>query len=161
MSQNRAVGTGDVAAILTSDGSVVQPDENGDVTLTVATYVFVLGGAESELVSVHIKTGTAIAGTFTIETSNFPKFKGDISGPTVDIADYSTTTGDWIKEDPTTAYVGSTGTGWTITNLTLAKTAGAGGALIHLGNLGCKRTRLKAVITTGGKVRVNRHAKSA
>lgn len=152
------VGTGDVFAIDEDDGVKTQPDESGFVTLGVDTYLFPLGGNASPLHSVHIRTDAAIVGTFTIETCNFPR---DGNGATSDVTDFDTSNvGNWVKEDPPTAYVATVGTGWTVTNLTLAKTAGLGGALIHLGNIGSKRCRLKAVITTGGKVRVNRWGKA-
>ncbi len=159
--QHRAVGSGDVTALLSSSGAKVSPDENGDVTLAVATYLFPISVAEATLESVHIKTDATIAGTFTIETCNFPAWKGDLAGQTADVTDWDVATvGNWVKEDPTGAYVASVGTGWTWTLLTGVKTAGTGGATIHLGNYGTKRCRLKFVCTTGGKVRVNRHAKS-
>lgn len=159
--QNRAVGSGDCFALDEDDGSRKEIGADGYVTLGVDTYLFPLGAAESDLVGVHILTDATIAGTFTIETSNMPRTKDDM-GQTADITDWDTATvGAWVKEDPTTAYVATVGTGWTVTNLTLTKTAGTGGAMLHLGNFGAKRIRLKAVITTGGKVRVNRHAKAA
>lgn len=159
MTQYRAVGSGDCGALLTTNGTPVPPDENGLVTLGVATYVFMLSVPEAPLESIHIMTGAAIAGTFSVETCNFPATKGDMGSP-VDIANWDVTTvGAWVKEDPTGAYVASVGTGWTWTLLTGVKTAGTGGAMIHIGNLGSKRIRLKAVVTTGGTVRVNRHAK--
>lgn len=159
--QYRATGSGDVTALDEDDGTKKVPDENGYVTLGVDTYLFSLSVPEAGLISCHILTDSAIAGTFTVECSNMPATKGDM-GQTADITDWDTSTvGAWVKEDPTGAYVASVGTGWSWTLLTGVKTAGAGGAMIHLGNVGSKRCRLKAVITTGGKVRVNRHAKAA
>jgi hypothetical protein len=127
------------------------------VTLDVDSHYFVINADEAEIDSIHILTGALIAGVFTVETCNFPR-KRDEVGPN-DVTDYDETTGNWIKEDPTTAYVASVGTGWTVANLTLTKTAGAAGAMIHLGNLGARRVRLKAAITTGGTVRVVPHGK--
>lgn len=154
-------GNGDVDGLLLTTGTRAKPDENGFVPITIATWVFPLGGSASPLNSVHIKTDAIVAGTFTIETCNFPAYKGDSGAAPADVPDFDATVGNWIKEDPTTAYVGTTaGTGWTVTNLTLVKTAAAGGAIIHLGNLGSRRVRLKAVITTAGGVRVSRWAKA-
>lgn len=159
--QYRATGSGDCFALDEDDGARQEVGADGFVTLGVDTYLFPLSVPEAGLVSVHIQTDASIAGTFTIETCNFPKTKGEM-GQTADITDWDTATvGAWVKEDPTGAYVASVGTGWAWTLLTGVKTAGTGGAMIHLGNLGSKRCRLKAVITTGGKVRVNRHAKAA
>lgn len=139
------------------DGSGVESapaPTTGLVTLGVDDYYFEIPlTADGDLQSVQILTGALIAGTFTIETSNIPS-----AGPD-SITGYDETVGNWIKEDPTGAYVASTGTGWSWTLLTGVKTAGAGGAMIHLGNLGAKRCRVKAAITTGGTVRVIPHGK--
>lgn len=160
MSEYPPVGSGDVSARTLTTGAVIPPDENGEVTLTTTTYFFPLGGSASPLIGVQIRTDASVAGTFTIETTCFPPYKGDGGAAPTDVTDYDTTTGNWIKEDPSTAYVASTGTGWTWTNLTGVKTAGAAGAMIHLGNIGSRRSRLKFVCTTGGKVRVSRWAKA-
>lgn len=141
------------------DGSGVESvpaPTTGLVTLGVDDYYFEIPlTADGDLQSVHILTGALIAGTFTIETSNFPQ-----TGPAGAVTSWDETSGNWVKENPTTAYVATVGTGWTVTNLTLAKTAGVGGAMIHLGNLGSRRCRVKAAITTGGTVRVVAHGKS-
>lgn len=153
-----------LSAINTADGSIVTPDENGDVTLTTATYVFVLMGAsDAPLQSVQLRCNAAIAfsttGTF-IETCNLPRNTDKTSVARGDqVSDYDTTTGNWIKEDPSTAYIGTTGTGWTVTNMTLTKTAGLGGAMIHLGNMGALRSRLNVTVTTAGKLCVASHGK--
>ena len=158
--QHRRVGSGDCFALDEDDGARQEVGADGFVTLGVDTYLFPLSVPEADLHSVHIQTDAAIAGTFTIESSNMPRTKDDM-GQTADITDWDTSTvGAWVKEDPTGAYVASVGTGWTWTLLTGVKTAGTGGSMIHLGNMGSKRMRLKAVVTTGGKVRVNGHAKS-
>jgi len=164
MSQVRRVGPGYVRALLTTNGTPVEPDSNGFVTLTAATYVFVLGGtADMPLESVHIVTdGTIAASSMSWETSNLPRTVGDPSSSTDDVTDWDVSTvGAWVKEDPTTAYVATVGTGWTVANMTVtAKTAGTGGLMLHVGNLGCKRFRLKVVCTTGGTMRVATHGKS-
>lgn len=136
-------------------GNASTPLATGFVTLDIDDHYFELIGAhDGEINSVQIITDATIAGTFTIESTNMP------AGTTADAAtSYDETVGDWIKEDPTGAYVASTGTGWTWTLLTGVKTAGTGGAMLHLGNAGSKRLRLKAAITTGGAVRVICHGK--
>lgn len=136
-------------------GAASAPDPvTGFVTLAIDDHYFEIPlTAEGGLQSVQIKTGALIAGTFTIETSNIAS-----TGPD-SVTGYDETVGNWIKEDPSSAYVASTGTGWTWTLMTGVKTAGAGGAMIHLGNLGSKRCRVKAAITTGGTVRVIPHGK--
>lgn len=137
-------------------GTESAPAATGLVTLT-ATDVFHFPlpfSEEATVQSIHILTGALIAGTFTIQSCNFPK------GTAADaVSDYDETVGNWITEDPTGAYVASTGTGWTWTVLSGAKTAGAGGAMIHLGNIGSKRLRLELNCTTSGTVRVVAHGK--
>jgi hypothetical protein len=128
----------------------------GLVTLAATDdFYFMLPFSEDATVqSVHILTGAAIAGTFTIESCNFAK-----DATAASVADHNEVSGNWVKENPTGAYVASVGTGWTWTLLTGAKTAGAGGAMIHLGNIGSKRLRLKLACTTSGTVRVSAHGK--
>jgi hypothetical protein len=133
------------------EGNASQPKPTGFVTLDVDSHYFEITGArDAEPLSVQILTDATIAGVFTIEMSNAP---GDVGPPDAATA-YNEVSGVWIKEDPSTAYVASVGTGWSITNLTLTKTAGVGAAMIHLGNCGAKRVRVKAAITTGGDVRI-------
>jgi len=135
--------------------------ETGKVTLDVDSHYFAIPVAEDGTVmSIHILTDGTIAGTFTIETSNFPKYRGDAGGAGgTDVSDYNETVGNWVTEDDSNAYIATVGTGWTVTNMSMAKTAGAGAAMIHLGNLGSLRVRLKAAITTGGDVRVVAYGK--
>ncbi len=132
----------------------------GLVTLTATDdYYFPIPVAgDGEVVSIHILTDAVLAGVFTVETCNFPQAADGVNIATVE--DWNEATGNWIKEDPTTAYVATVGTGWSALNLTLTKTAGAGGAMIHLGNIGSRRLRLKAAVTTTGAARVMAHGKS-
>lgn len=141
-------------------GVETAPSPAGLVTLTAATFYFEIPLTESgRLQSVQIVTGSAIAGVFTIETSNLPQ---GLPGTTALGAapTWDETVGNWVQENPSSAYVATTGTGWSVSALTLTKTAGVAGALIHLGNLGSKRCRVKAVISTGGTVRVVPHGKA-
>lgn len=142
----------------------------GGVTLGVATYYFPLGTARGltpaqvPLVAVHLKWAAAVAATITVETCNFGATIGaagmPMGGP-ADVTDYSATAGDWIAENPSTAYVGVVGAGNSATGLTItAGGAAAGGCMIHLGNLGARRARLKVVTTVGGVVRVNVQGKA-
>lgn len=161
MSSVRRTGSGDIFAFDEDDGAIMPVGADGYVTLGVDTYLFPLGGAaDAVLESVQILTDSAIAGTFTIQTCNFPKYKNDMGSGVEDVSDWTTAGSLWVTEDPTGAYVAAVGTGWTWTVLSGAKTAGVGSSMIHIGNLGCKRVRLRAIITTAGKVRVNGHGKS-
>jgi hypothetical protein len=118
------------------------------------TYYYPLGDDASPLASVHIKWDANVIVTFTIETCNFP---------IGDVANASTTAGEWMQENPTTAYASGSGSGGlTVTNLSLAVAGGsAGGSTVHIGNLGTRRARLKAVVGgTGGVVQVAGYAKA-
>ena len=158
MSQSTSRTTGFLSA-LNGSGTRAEVDADGYVTLTATDdYYFVVGGdLGADLVSIQIVTDAAIAGTFTVETCLWPR--DQIQGGAAK-TDYDETSGIWVKNDPTGAYVASVGTGWTWTLLTGVKTAGVGGAVIDLGNLGAKRVRIKAAITTGAKVSVIANAKS-
>lgn len=157
MSQSTSRSTGFLSAF-DGGGDESKVDANGYVTLDVDDHYFEIGGDTSaDLVSIQITTDATIAGTFTIETCLWPR--DPIQGPAVKTK-YNETAGIWVKNDPAGAYVASSGTGWTWTLLTGVKTAGLGGAVLDLGNLGAKRMRLKATITTGGKVSVIANAKS-
>jgi hypothetical protein len=70
-------------------------------------------------------------------------------------------TGLWVQENPTGAYVAVTGAGVTATNLSVAATGGAiGAAMIHLGNMGSRKVRLKVVVgATGGKLELYPHGR--
>ncbi len=159
MSQQRRTGTGDCFALDEDDGARQEVDADGYVTLGVDTYLFPLGGDDSTVSGVHILTDATIAGTFTLEVSNMPR--DAIQGGSGNITDWDTATvGAWVKLDPSTAYIPTVGTGWSVTNATMTKTAGVGAAFVDLIASGAKRYRIKAVITTGGKVRVNAHGKA-
>jgi hypothetical protein len=155
--------TGKDLSALNGAGTASDPDPiTGLVTLTATDdFYFVIPFAEDgDVTSIHILTGAAITGTFTVETCNFRKKRNEV-GPD-DVTDYNEVSGNWVKENPSTAYVATVGTGWSggVGDLTLVKTAGAGGAMIHLGNLGARRVRLKLACTTSGTVRVVAHGKA-
>lgn len=154
------VGSGDLPALISTDGTPVAPDQDGFVTLTVATYLFMLNAGDPDLVSVGMLTDATIAFTATIETCNFPKHKGGQGSGAIDVSDFDVTGSKWTQVNPSTGLVDSSGTGWSWTAVTGTKTAGVGSAVINLGDLGTRRTRLKLVVGTGGKVRVNRFAKA-
>lgn len=139
-----------------SDGTVLafSNTEFGRGALTLAsgtTYFFPIGGADASVVSVHLQWDAAIAITSaTIEDCNFPEGSADVDW-------WDDAAGEWIDEDPTTAFVGTDGAGATVTNGVLAVVAGSvGGAMWHVADTGARRTRLKVVVgATGGEVRVH------
>ena len=145
-------------AVTASTGAVVTADRMGTAKgCTLAngtTYFFVLDKSGSPVDSVHLQWAAAVAATFTVEASCYPKLVGGNPMAPADVTDFSTTTGEWIQLNPSTAYVPVVGTGNSVTSLTI--TAGgtnAGAAWIDLGNLGARRVRIKVVVTTGGVVR--------
>lgn len=127
-------------------------DSFSQTTANATTYYFGLGGEDAGLIeNVHITWDATFVGTITIEGSNFPE-----------VAVTSTTVGDWIPTNPTTAayVVDTVGAGVTPTALSIAVAGGAaGGCGINLSYLGYARGRVKLISTTGGRVRAVCHAK--
>lgn len=156
---------GNLDAITAGTGALVRAKVGAGVTLANATvYYFMLGGEDAPLEHVQLKWDTAFVGVFTIETCAFPRKLG-VGSDSDDVTDTDETEGNWIKEDPPTAYVALDGTGGagaaTVANLTVTVAGGsAGGCSIHLGNLGALRCRVKAVVTTGGLVRAGCNRKA-
>lgn len=117
----------------------------GVYTLAVATYYIDVGGLSAPLLSTHFQWSSALIGVLTFEDSNFDEHQASL---------VSTTLGDWIPEDPSSAEVEVTGTGASATGAVITLLGGgAGGGMAHIGNLGSGRLRVKAVITTGGTLR--------
>lgn len=156
--QLRGLESADLRALINTDGTPAIVADDGYVTLIAATYLFVFSEPEAVRHSIHIITDAAIAGTFTIEVNNQPATKRNM-GQGADVEDWrDTAAAGWAIFNRTTDYVAVAGTGFTPTALSLAKTAGIGTAFVELGPITAKRLRLKAAITTGGRVRVNHHA---
>lgn len=134
-------------------GTAPLPMAAGRATLASSTtYYWLLGGESAPLESVHIRWDAVLNAIFTVEDCNMP---------IGDVADLSTTAGDWIPENPTTAYVGIVASSCTVSNLTITVAlTTAGGAMINFGNSGARRLRLKCVVTTGGVVTVAAHGKA-
>jgi hypothetical protein len=120
----------------------------GVFTLAAATYYFVLPVGCSTMFDVHLTHDAVIAITSaTIETcSHAPS----------DVSDVSSVAGEWMDQDPTTAFVATVGANATVTNGVLAVTAGAaGGADWQVSGCPAARGRLKVVIGTPGEVRIS------
>lgn len=135
----------------------------GLVTLTATDdfYFAIPFARDAEYVQIHILTDANIAGTFTVESCSFPATVSEATAGPVDVSDYNETSGNWVQVNMASAgYAQSVGTGWTVTVLSLAKTAGAGGAVINLPGIPGRRLRLKAAITTTGAVRVVAYGKA-
>lgn len=145
-----------VPPVQTSDG-VELTEQIGRGIFTLAantTYVFVLGGADAPFISATL-TGYDAAMILTTVTVQ------DTDHPEQEVTNHSTVAGEWVSEDPTTAFVGADGTGWVPTNgvLNVAGT-GVGGARFNVAETAAFRTRLIVVVgATGGRVRVSSHGK--
>lgn len=145
-----------LSAYAVTDGTEAKPDADGWVTLSAATYVFVLRTSDMMCASLNIVTDGTIAWSgMTFEDTNAPRadFGQTTPGTVTDWDDSADST--WVKENTAgQGYASGAGTGWTVTALTLAKTAGKGAAMVNLQNIASARLRAKVVVTTGGKVRV-------
>lgn len=161
-------------ALVLTTGLVVPyvPNAKGCTLLAGTSYVFPFGHersaitVETALASIHLKWDAAIIVTFSIETCNFPSTLGGDGQGAVDVASFDSAKGNWIKESPSTAYISVTSTDGTTGGATVAgaivTVAGgtAGGTIIHVGNLGARRGRIRAdVAGTGGIVRAYPHGK--
>ncbi len=164
--------SGDLDAVTGGTGTILPHVPATGVTLANSTtYYFPFGAAyaglpsQTPLSSVHLKWDANVVATFIIQTCNFPDYRGP-AGHThvgaIDVSDFDATAGNWITEDPSSAYVGTVGAGITVTNLSIAVAGGAaGGCTVHIGNFGTRRCRVRATVTTGGVVRCNVHGKAA
>lgn len=143
------------------------------VTLAAnTTYYFPVGApkapvqAEVSLIAIHIRgiTAAMVITAIGFEDSCMPAATspGDGRG-VVDVTDFDTSAGAWVPENPSTATVATTGTGWTSTaGVAAAAGTGAGAAMFNIGNLGSRRGRLRVQVgATGGLARVAVHGKSA
>lgn len=118
-------------------------------------------------ISVHYAWDASLAATsVNVQDSNLPDFKAFSAtthdpDPGVDIALNDEVAGNWITEDPSTAYVPS-GSGYTVTNSTIAVTGGtANGTILNFGNMSSRRRRVKVVVTTAGFFRCSAHGVGA
>lgn len=118
------------------------------------TYYYPLGGQDAPCVSSHFQWDASIIITsLTVEDCDFPPEA---------VSNYAaSTTGGWIDEDPSTAFVGTKGAGVTVTNGVVAVAGGAaGGCRFNIDGTAARRTRIAvAVGGTGGEVRASSWAK--
>ncbi len=138
-----------------SDGTVQEQDSEttfvnarGVFTLAAATYYFPLPVGGSAMFDAHLTHDAAIAITSaTIETC---------SHGVSEVSDVSAVAGEWMDQDPTTAFVAVVGAGTTQTNGVVAVVAGnAGGADWQVSDVAAARARLKVVVATQGEVRLS------
>jgi hypothetical protein len=147
-----------------SDGTFVPQEPGLGAKLAVAQYYFDCAYPDATTESVHVVWDATFAGAITIQDSNLPAYKSanafvsDVDSG-IDVSIFDGNAGNWITENPSTAYVPVSG-GATVSNMTVTVTAGPNGAMFNLGNMGSRRVRLSVNCTTGGYLRVAPHGKS-
>lgn len=130
----------------------------GKFTLVAGTtYYYILSAGDAPFASVHI-TGYTAGLVITSATI------ADCNHTGLEVSDLSTTSGEWLQERPSSAsaYVSTTGTGWSVASGVVASAGSAvGGALWHVAETCARRVRLEVVVGgTGGDLRVSYGAKS-
>ena len=141
------------------DGNGAKASEEGGhgrYTLSANTlYYAILGGINAPFESAHLTGYTAglVLTSVTVQDCNHEV--GDVSN-------VSAVVGEWIDEKPTTAYVGTNGTGWAASSVGVVSAAGTGvgGAMFIVGATASARTRLAIQVgATGGVLVVSTHGK--
>lgn len=128
--------------------------------LTSATrYIIGLAGSDYSLLGAHVQwDATIVITSITVEDCSLPieAFASDAQHGLL-----STTAGVWIKEIPTTSYVGTDiATGVTITNGSVAVAGGTqSGCHFHVVDTSAARTRLNILVGTGGVIRFGGNVK--
>lgn len=136
------------------------PATKGVTLASGTTYVFPVGGESGPLASIHLIWDAAIIVVWTFETCNAGSSFG--SADKVDVSEFDSVVGNWVQENPSTAYIATAVAGGVVVaNMTLTVAGGTqNGATVHVGNFGTRRMRVKAVVGgTGGVVRVLPHGK--
>lgn len=115
--------------------------------LANTTYYYVIGSKDASRISAHFRwDATIVITSMTVEDCDFP--------PSA-VTDYASgANGEWIDEDPSTAFVGTRGAGVTVTNGVVAVAGGAaGGCRFNVTEQAARRTRIAVVVgATGGEV---------
>ena len=151
-----------------SDGTLVPNEIGKGYSLGIGTYYIDVGIPDADHVSVHCTWDANIVFTsLAYQSSNLPAYASESapytdSSGAVDVSIYEADTGGvWLTENPSTAYVPIVGTGVTVTDMTVAATGGAGGAMFEFAAATSRRARMKIVTTTGGYFRCHAHGKQA
>lgn len=162
MTQVRNASDLGVAAKTITTGAVIPVGADGFVPLTATDFFFLVGDADSTTQSVHVWCDGTIAGTFTLEMSDMP-LKIGFGTDVTDVTDFVPTTGAnigaWVPWS-STRYEVPAQSGSTNTNGSVAVVAGAStGFMWMLPDMGAKRMRVRAHVTTPGSCRVAHHGK--
>ncbi len=148
-----------------SDGSLVPYEVGKGYKLGVGTYYVDVGIPDAARSIIHMAWDAALAATVTYQGSNLPAYQSESAPMTdssgaVDVSLFDAVAGNWITEDPTTAYVPVV-TGVTVTNQTLTVAGtNAGGTRFDVTNA-YRRSRIKISATVGGFFRCHAHGKGA
>lgn len=125
----------------------------GFYTLAVATYYVEINMQSATVGSLHLQWDSALIGTITLESTDSEPVDAPVT--------YSTADGTWIQQNPSTAYVPITGTGASVSNVTITLAGGGdGGCEINLSDVAPCRLRLALEITTGGTFRCTHSGKA-
>jgi len=119
----------------------------------VGTYYFIPDTVDDEFVHLTLRWAAAVAGTITLETTDYPSVLRD--GSTVDVSDFQASGQDWDPEAAGIGLASVAGTGNSLSGLTLTLGGtNAGKARFNLYNLASRRLRVKLVASAGGIIRV-------
>jgi hypothetical protein len=138
-----------------SDGTPAVPaGRRGFYTLTAATYYVEVNMQSAPVGSLHLQSNAALIGSATLESTDADEQDAPVT--------YATDDGTWVQQNPSTAYVPTDGTGYSVSSLTITIAGGGsgGGCEISLADVGPCRLRLALVISTGGTFRVAHSGKA-
>lgn len=151
--------SGEPAFAMKSDGTKIPLELGKGYNLANGTWYIDVSSPDGRVEGIHMRWDSSfVASAINFEDTCFPAFTAPDQA-TADVslndADAGSTLGNWVKEDPSSGVYIPTGTGYTVTNMTIAVTGGtANGTMINLGNYGGRRGRLRIVVTTPGFIRV-------
>jgi hypothetical protein len=139
------------------------------IPLAVGTYKFPFGGErygnmiETVMHSLSLLWSEGLAGTFTLEGTNFAKSQSGADQGGADTSDYDLTSA-WQLFNPTQAgllYAVANGTNNSMSTALTATLGGtnAGGAFYNLPDIGAGRMRGSLVVTAPGNLRIALNAK--
>jgi hypothetical protein len=129
---------------------------HGVYALTANTlYYYILATTDAPFQSC---TFTSLSAGMLITTATIH----DTDHPVQDVTDFeASSVGHWVPNNPSSGFVGVSGTGWSATNSVVTSTGSAvGGARWNLGEQGAYRTRLAVQVgAVGGNARFSRHGR--
>lgn len=151
---------------ISSTGTIVRYEIGKGYNLPAGTWYIDATLPDAANISIHCTWDANVAITsLNYESSNMPAFASlsdpysDNSAPADVSNNTSDSTGLWLPQNPSTAYIPIVG--GTVTNATIAVAGGtAGGAMLEL-TQSDRRGRTKLVVTNQGYFRQHMHGKQA